>query len=108
LGLLFKDPEDAVKGTNVIEQYGIIRYEPSANKLNQDTEDDEKPSIPGIHKIPHYDLENYKKILILLKMVKKFFIPRKFMALMPDMFFRMEKCIVDLEQNGKRIQMILI
>jgi RNA ligase (TIGR02306 family) len=67
LGLLFKAPEDAVKGTNVIEQYGIIRYEPSANKLNQDTEDDEEPSIPGIHKIPHYDLENYKKYSNIIK-----------------------------------------
>lgn len=69
-GLLFKAPEGVAVGDNVMDRYGITRWEPPPSKsfgwgaegaaLKSGLQDPE-PVIPGVHKIPHYGLENYKK-----------------------------------------------
>ena len=69
-GLLFRAPEDVAVGDNVMDRYGITRWEPPPSKsfgwgaegaaLKSGLQDSE-PVIPGVHKIPHYGLENYKK-----------------------------------------------
>ena len=74
-GLLFKAPEGATKGENVMDQFGITRWEPPVSKafgwgaegaaLKSGLQDPE-PVIPGVHTIPKYGLENYKKFSAVL------------------------------------------
>jgi RNA ligase (TIGR02306 family) len=74
-GLLIKAQSWHKIGDNVMEEYGITRWEPPPIKnvwgskgasLKSGLQAKE-PSIPGILKIPNYDLENYKKYRYLLE-----------------------------------------
>lgn len=69
-GLLIKAQPHHKVGDNVMEEYGITRWEPPPVKnggwgaegaaLKSGIQAKE-PSIPGVYRIPNYDLENYKK-----------------------------------------------
>jgi RNA ligase (TIGR02306 family) len=69
-GLLIKAEPYHKVGDNVMEEYGITRWEPPPQKsfgwgaegaaLKSGLQAKE-PVIPGIHRIPKYDLENIKK-----------------------------------------------
>jgi tRNA-binding EMAP/Myf-like protein len=69
-GLLIKAESHHKVGDNVMEEYGITRWEPPPSKsfgwgaegaaLKSGLQTKE-PVIPGVIRIPHYSLENYKK-----------------------------------------------
>lgn len=69
-GLLFKAQPHHKLGDNVMDEYGITRWEPPPSKgfhwggegsnLMGGFQESE-PQIPGIDNIPKYDVENYKK-----------------------------------------------
>jgi len=68
-GLLFKaNPEVHTLGMNVMEEYGITRWEPTLKSSNNGFGAEllsgwcaKSPNIPGLHEVPKYDLENFKK-----------------------------------------------
>lgn len=74
-GLLIKAQPHHKVGDNVMEEYGITRWEPPPVKNAWGAEgaalksglQTKEPSIPGVLRIPNYDLENYKKYRDLLE-----------------------------------------